>query len=114
MLVFIFPICYFTNKVDKKIAIDGAFSRSSFKIDGKKTLVVGCMMNRDEGDIICEPKLKRRDVYKPSIKKYYTISNRGYDDFKLWNGKYKKVKQSRRNYISLSLYWILRYTEELF
>ena len=104
----------YTNKVDKKIAIDGAFSRSSFKIDGKKTLIVGCMMNTDEGDIICKPKLKGRDVYKPSIKKYYEISNRGYEDFKIWNGTYKNVKQSRKNYMILSLYWILRYSEELF
>ena len=72
------------------------------------------MMNAGEGDIICNPKLKTRDVYKPSIKKYYEISNIGYEDFKLWDRTYKTVKQKRKNYMGQSLYWILRYTEELF
>jgi len=104
--------CTYTQKIKNNIAIDGALSMPYFKID-KKTLIIGAMLKPEQGHIVCKPKLSKKDVYKPSIYKYFIIRDRGYKDMLSWDGVYKTLEKSKQNYIMLSFYWLLRYSEEV-
>lgn len=88
-------------------------TKSWFKID-PETLVIGCMLSNKEGHIVCKPKLTKRDVFKPSRNKYFYLSKKGYNDLMDWDGTYKDIRLQRKNYITLTLYWVLRYSEEFF
>ena len=103
----------YTRKINNKIAIDGAFTSGWFKIE-PTSLVIGCRLRDKEGHIVCKPMLTIKEVFKPNRTKYYDISKKGYTDLMNWDGTYKDIILPKKNHITLSLYWMMRYSEGIF